>query len=83
VSVSEIVFSTISGLFALIFFFVRQTIVDMKADIHESRQDLQNVKLNYLHRDDFRDFKDELRGWFSELKQDLKDFKRDQENGRS
>jgi hypothetical protein len=82
-SLTEMIFAAVSGLFSIIFFFIRQTIVDMKSDIHETQQAVNDVKLNYLHRDDFKEFKIELRSMFEELKRDLKDFKRDQENGRS
>ena len=37
--------------------------------------ELNAVKLNYLHRDDFKDFKLELRSMFEEIKSDVKALK--------
>lgn len=34
--------------------------------------DVQNIKNEYLHKNDFRDFKVELRAMFDELKSDIK-----------
>lgn len=34
--------------------------------------DVQNIKNEYLHKNDFRDFKIELRAMFDELKSDIK-----------
>lgn len=45
-------------------------------DLQESHKaivlDLQTTKQNYLHKDDFKDFKIELRGMFEEIKQDIR-----------
>ena len=34
--------------------------------------EIQTVKQQYLHRDDFREFKQELRGMFEALREDLR-----------
>lgn len=35
--------------------------------------EIQNVKNEYLHKNDFKEFKVELRAMFEELKRDIKD----------
>lgn len=40
---------------------------------HENLQaDVQNIKNEYLHKNDFREFKVELRAMFDELKNDIR-----------
>ena len=51
--------------------------VDAKHDKLDNRMDrldgdLQNTKQNYMHKDDFKDFKLELRSMFEEIKQDIR-----------
>lgn len=45
------------------------------SELTSTKVDLQTVKREYLHRDDFREFKTELRTMFEEIKRDLKDVK--------
>ncbi len=40
--------------------------------IKELRDDIRNIKMSYLHKDDFKDFKIELRSMFDDLKKDIR-----------
>lgn len=47
--------------------------LDNQDKINESlKQDIQNLKDSRVHKDDFRDFKIELRSWFDDLKADIR-----------
>jgi hypothetical protein len=41
----------------------------------EQSKEIAEIRRDYLHRDDFREFKNELRGMFEELKVDIKELK--------
>ena len=47
----------------------------LEKDLRETKSDLQTVKQQYLHKDDFKEFKQELRNVFEEIKQDLRELK--------
>lgn len=47
----------------------------INSELQATKVDLNNVKRDYLHRDDFKEFKIELRAMFEEIKRDLKDVK--------
>jgi hypothetical protein len=47
-------------------------IVELKQELHNTQSDLQDTKRNYLHKDDFKEFKQELRGMFEEIKSDIR-----------
>ena len=51
--------------------------VDKDLQEHKKTQavEMQTVRQNYLHRDDFREFKVELRTMFEEIKQELREVK--------
>lgn len=49
-----------------------RVLVEYKAAQVLLQTDLQNVKNDYLHKNDFKDFKIELRSMFDELKSDIK-----------
>jgi Tfp pilus assembly protein PilO len=47
----------------------------LESELRSNKNDLQTVKQQYLHKDDFKDFKNELRAVFEEIKQDLRELK--------
>jgi hypothetical protein len=49
-----------------------KTLVEHKAMILLLQGDVQTIRNDYLHKNDFKDFKIELRSMFDELKQDIK-----------
>jgi hypothetical protein len=48
--------------------FLKNTIIQLKADV-------EMIKSNYLHKNDFKDFKIELREMIDEIKISIKDLK--------
>lgn len=55
--------------------FLKRTITDNEAEISRLTHEVNGIKLNYLHRDDFREFKEELRNMFDRLREDIKEIK--------
>lgn len=47
-------------------------IVEIKTHYTVLQTEVQNIKSEYLHKSDFREFKTELREMFEELKSDIK-----------
>lgn len=45
--------------------FFKSTLTDLKADV-------EMIKRDYLHKEDFRDFKTELRAMFDDLRKDIR-----------
>ena len=56
--------------------FVKRTVSNAEDDIKSLKTELQTVKEKYLHKDDFRDFKLELRTMFEEIKNDIKSLRK-------
>lgn len=67
------------GLLGVSTYFLKRTVDQMDEALREHKishsslqNDVQNIKNEYLHKNDFRDFKIELRAMFDELKSDIK-----------
>lgn len=45
---------------------------DLQVSHKELANELANTKQTYLHKDDFKEFKVELRGMFDELRSDIR-----------
>lgn len=65
-------------------YFLKRTVEQMDQIIkdhkiaHTALQvDVQNIKNEYLHKNDFKDFKMELRSMFDDLKKDIKELRDD------
>lgn len=56
--------------------FVKRTLDHVEEDITSLQTDLQTVKEKYLHKDEFRDFKLELRNMFEEIKSDIRQLRK-------
>ena len=56
----------------LVVWFMQNNITTTREDIVNLRAELSNVKSNYLHKDDFKEFKTELRNIFNEIKNDIR-----------
>lgn len=65
----------LTALLALVMWFGKRTIDSNEHRVDALELDVQNVKQNYIHKSDFKEFKDELKVMFNELKQDIKDLK--------
>lgn len=51
---------------------IDRQLIELKAKNELMQNEIQNVKNDYLHKNDFKDFKAELRAMFDELKSDIK-----------
>ena len=58
--------------FGLVIWFMQNNVTNTREDIIELRSELASVKSNYLHKDDFKEFKTELRNIFNEIKNDIR-----------
>jgi hypothetical protein len=74
-----------SGVLLIMSYFLKRTVdsYDERFKQHELRFDSQTKELaeirrDYLHRDDFKEFKEDLREMFNEIKTDIKEIKNKQ-----
>lgn len=63
------------GLMGVAVWFMKNTITETKSRIEQLERDVQHVKQNWTHKDDFKEFKIELRGMFEEIKKDIRAIK--------
>jgi hypothetical protein len=56
--------------------FVKRTVNNAEDNIKHLQNDLQTVKEKYLHKDDFREFKSELRTMFEEIRKDIQQLRK-------
>ncbi len=66
-------------------YFLKRTVdsYDDKLKQHDVRfesqtKELAEIRRDYLHRDDFKEFKEDLREMFNEIKTDIKEIKNKQ-----
>ena len=62
----------VASIFAVFGWFLRRTIVMLEDKSTKLEQDINDVKLTYLHKEEFKEFKNELKGMFLDLKNDLR-----------
>lgn len=62
----------VASVFAVFGWFLRRTIISAEDKITQLEKDIQDVKLSYLHKEEFKEFKNELKSMFVELKTDLR-----------
>lgn len=72
---SQILQWFVFGLMGVAVWFMKNNITESKDRLNKLEQDLSSVKQNYLHRDDFKEFKVELRGMFEEIRKDIRSIK--------
>lgn len=70
---ADIVKWVVWGAVGIVMWFLRNTITKSQKDIEDLKADNIKIRTDYLHRDDFREFKVELRLMFDELKQSIKE----------
>lgn len=63
------------GLMGVAVWFMKNNITESKDRLTKLESELSSVKQNYLHRDDFKEFKVELRGMFEEIRKDIRSIK--------
>jgi len=66
----------VTGALGLVVWFMKRTIdtQDKRLEVLEKRQ--ESFKDDYLHKNDFKEFKIELRSMFEEIKTDIRELKK-------
>lgn len=68
----EVIQFLIISAFGGVFWFMKRTMDKADERILQLEKDLVQVKSEYLHKDEFKDFKMELRSMFEEIKTDIR-----------
>lgn len=68
----EVVQYLILAAFGGVAWFMKRTLDRLDDKTNELDKELTKVKAEYLHKDEFKDFKTELRSWFEEIKIDIR-----------
>lgn len=58
--------------FGGVVWFMKYTLTKIETKLQELDKELTKVKSDYLHKDEFKEFKTELRSWFEEIKTDIR-----------
>lgn len=56
--------------------FMKRTLNSVEESLQKLKSETDYIKDKYLHKDDFREFKTELRGMFEEIRKDIKELRR-------
>lgn len=56
-------------------FFFKRTLDSYDEKVKKHEKEITDIKEKYLHKDDFKEFKQELRGMFEDIKADIRDIK--------
>lgn len=73
---TDFVFYIISGLLGFGMYLFKRTLEQQQEDIKELKVQQARIKEEYLPKNDFREFKTELRSMFEEIKTDIKELKK-------
>ena len=68
----EFVKWAILGLMSLGVWFMKRTLDNMEKQVEENKKAIQQVREEYLHKSEFKDFKSELRNMFEEIRTDIR-----------
>lgn len=60
------------GAVAVVIWFLKRTIDKAEDRIKSSEDEIQAIKIDYLHKNEFKDFKSEIRSMFEEIKTDIR-----------
>jgi len=69
---AEIIKWIVFGLMSLGVWFMKRTIDKVEGDVADVKRSIQQIKQDYLHKEDFKEFKIELRSMFEEIKTDIR-----------
>lgn len=56
-------------------YMLKRELNSKDSDIQSLKNAVDHIKQNYLHRDDFKEFKQELRDMFVDIKEDIRAIK--------
>lgn len=71
----EIVRWIITGIMGVLLWFGKRTLDTNERRIEFLEKENQDIKLTYIHKNDFKEFKAELKGQFEELKTAIRESK--------
>jgi len=60
------------GAVSIVIWFMKRTIDRAEDRIKQTEDDIQAIKLDYLHKNEFKEFKIEIRSMFEEIKTDIR-----------
>mgnify|MGYP001229240055 CR=1 FL=1 len=60
------------GAVSIVIWFMKRTIDRAEDRIKSTEDDIQTIKLDYLHKNEFKEFKMEIRSMFEEIKTDIR-----------
>lgn len=63
------------GIMGLSIWFMKRTLDSYDDKFRQQEKDIAEIRKDYLHRDDFKEFKLELRSMFDEIKADIREIK--------
>lgn len=66
----------VGGIFSLVLWFMKRTIDKQDERMEALEKSQTEIKTEYVHKNEFKDFKLELREMFQEIKQDIRDLKK-------
>lgn len=72
----EIIQWLVFAAFTGVVWFMKRTLDHTEEKLAELDKELTKVKSDYLHKDEFKDFKYELRAWFEEIKADIRSLRK-------
>lgn len=65
----------VTGLMGLVMWFGKRTLDTLEAKIIAQQLEIGDIRASYIHKDNFKEFKEELKTLLGEIKQDIKDIK--------
>ena len=68
----EILKWIVFGIMGVAVWFMKNTLTETKERINDLEKSMAQIPVNFLHRDDFKEFKLELRGMFEEIRKDIR-----------
>jgi hypothetical protein len=68
------------GVMGMAIWFLKRTLDEYDTSLRQLQKETAEIKREYLHRDDFREFKTELWNMFNEIKHDIKEIKNEKNN---
>ena len=78
---TEIIRWVVFGVMGVAIWFLKRTIDSFDTRLSDQQKEIAEIRRDYLHRDDFKEFKVELRSMFDEIKADIRELKSQKNHG--
>ncbi len=73
---AEFISWAITTIMGFAMYMLKRTLDTTQENIRELQREQSKIKEDYLHKNDFREFKTELRSMFEEIRTDIKELKK-------